>query len=141
MQETKPERPLPHPSALSQPYWDGTAQGKLLIQTCGDCGKLRHYPRWICDACHSFDVTWTEATGRGRVHSWMISQHAYHAAFADEIPYTLVIVDLEEGVRSLGRFSVPSGAGLRIGLPVHMRMEPVEGGFSMPLFIPQEETG
>ena len=43
MIEIRVEKPVPHPSALSQPYWDGTAQGKLLIQHCAACGKPRAF--------------------------------------------------------------------------------------------------
>jgi len=54
-------KPVPHPSPLTQPYWDGMVAGKLRIQYCSACGKARHYPRYICDACHSFDVTWKDS--------------------------------------------------------------------------------
>lgn len=133
---TRPDRPLPHPSDLTRPYWEGTAQGRLLLQTCAGCGKPRHYPRWICDTCHSFDATWTEASGRGRVHSWTVAHHAFHPAFADDLPYTLVVVDLKEGVRALGRYAEPTGAGLRVGLPVRAAMQPAGGGVALPVFAP-----
>src|SRR6476660_7137952 len=98
------EKPRPQPTPLSKPYWDAAADGRLVLQQCGACGKVRHYPRLICDACYSDAVTWKEATGRGRVHSWTVAHHAFHAAFKDELPYTLVTVDLDEGVRALGRW-------------------------------------
>lgn len=133
MHETKP---APHPSALTQPYWDGTAQGELRIQHCAACGKPRHYPRYICDACHSFDVTWKPASGHGTVHSWTVAHHAFHAGFKDELPYTLVVVDLSEGVRALGRYSEPTGQGLRIGLPVRLSFAKGAGGYALPVFLP-----
>jgi uncharacterized OB-fold protein len=134
MSETKP---APHPSALTQPYWDGTAQGELRIQHCAACGKPRHYPRYICDACHAFDVTWKAVSGRGTVHSWTIAHHAFHPGFTDDLPYTLVTVDLPEGVRALGRFSDRMGEGLRLGLPVKVSFEPGGGGFALPVFSPE----
>jgi hypothetical protein len=137
MNEAPTERPLPHPSELSEPYWQGTREGRLLIQTCANCGKLRHYPRWMCDACHSFDARWTEASGRGHVHSWTVAHHPFHPAFAGELPYALVTVDLAEGVRALGRYSDPSGAGLRTGLPVVLDMRSVAEGVGLPCFSPE----
>jgi uncharacterized OB-fold protein len=134
MSETKP---APHPSDTTQPYWDGTAQGKLRIQHCAACGKPRHYPRYICDACHSFDVEWKDASGHGTVHSWMVAHHPFHAAFKEELPYTLVVVDLAEGVRALGRFSVADGAGLRLGLKVRLSFQEGGGGYRLPLFTPE----
>jgi hypothetical protein len=138
MTETRTEKPAPHPSDLTRPYWGGTAQGRLLLQHCAACGKPRHYPRWICDACHAFEAVWKEASGRGSVHSWTVAHHAFHPAFVGELPYTLVVVDLEEGVRALGRYAEPSGAGLRLGMPVRVTFEPGGGGFALPRFAPQE---
>jgi uncharacterized protein len=137
MSQAPAERPLPHPTELSQAYWKGTAEGRLRIQTCANCGKLRHYPRWLCDACHSFEVRWTEASGRGRVYSWTVAHHPFHPAFAGELPYTLVTVDLEEGVRAVGRYADHLGAGLRIGLPVRLEMRPVADGIGLPRFSPE----
>ncbi|MBO1076918.1 Zn-ribbon domain-containing OB-fold protein [Roseomonas marmotae] len=138
MNDTVSARPLPHASELTRPYWEGAAQGKLLIQRCGQCGKLRHYPRYLCDRCHSFEVEWAESSGRGQVHSWTVAHHPFHPAFAGAVPYALVTVDLEEGVRALGRYAVADGAGLRLGLPVRLRMETVAEGVALPMFEPME---
>lgn len=138
MSEQQPARPLPHPSDLTRPYWEGAAEGRLMIQRCTDCGTLRHYPRYICDNCHSFETEWVATGGRGRVHSWTVAHHAFHPAFAAELPYTLVTVAMEEGVRVLGRYALPDGAGLRLDLPVRLRMQPVAEGVALPLFEPEE---
>ncbi len=137
MNETRVAKPVPHPSALSRPYWDGTAQGKLLIQHCAACDKPRAYPRYICDACFSFDATWKEASGRGTVHSWTVAHHPFHPAFKDDLPYTLVTVDLAEGVRALGRYAERTGAGLCLGLAVRVELDPApDGSFALPRFVP-----
>ena len=135
MSETS--EPAPHPSPLTQPYWDGAAAAKLRIQHCASCGKARHYPRYICDACHSFDTVWKDSSGRGTVHSWTIADHAFHPGFKDELPYTLVVVELEEGVRALGRYAEPNGKGLRLDLPVRLSFTPGGGGYALPLFSPE----
>ncbi len=93
------EKPVPSPTADSQPYWDGLHDHRLMIQSCGACGKTRHYPRPMCDACHSFEVKWIEASRRGTAHSWTETHHPFHAGFEDDLPITLVTVDLAEGVR------------------------------------------
>ena len=56
----------------ARPFWDGTARGELLIQTCGTCGVKRMPPRPMCPACRSIDVGWTKASGRGRVWSFVV---------------------------------------------------------------------
>ncbi len=120
-----PAKPVPTPTELSQPYWDGVAAGELRLQACAACGKLRHYPRLLCDACYSDEVRWHTASGRGTVHSWTVAHHPYHPAFVNELPYTLVLVDLEEGPRALGRWH---GGELAIGQRVTGKFVPREGG-------------
>ena len=121
---TLPVKPDPQPTELSRPYWDAAADGRLVLQKCASCGKVRHYPRLLCDSCYNTAVDWIPASGRGRIHSWTVAHHAFHAAFAAELPYTLLTVDLEEGVRALGRWE---GGAPAIGMPVQARFEVSEG--------------
>lgn len=115
-----PPKPLPQPTALSKPYWEAAEQGRLVLQRCASCGKVRHYPRLLCDQCYSDAVEWIPASGKGLVHSWTVCHHAFHAAFAAELPYTLVTVDLEEGVRALGPWR---GGEFGIGTAVQGRFD------------------
>ena len=48
-------------------FWDGAAEGKLLIQRCTDCGTLRHPPAPMCGNCGSLAWDAAESSGRGRV--------------------------------------------------------------------------
>ena len=64
-----PMKPSPEPNELSRPYWEAAAQGRLLLQYCAACGKVRHYPRLLCDDCYSDAVAWKPGSGRGTVHS------------------------------------------------------------------------
>ena len=130
-----PARPTPPPSELSRPFWEAAAQGRLVIQACAACGTLRHYPRLLCSHCHSDAATWQPASGQGLIHSWTVSHHAFHPSFVAELPYTLVTVDLDEGVRALGRWVGP--AALAIGQPVLGRFEPREGGVDL-VFRPRQ---
>lgn len=126
MSDTKPQ---PHPTEITQPYWDGAAAGKLMLQRCTQCGTIRHYPQLLCTNCYSDAVEWIEASGRGTVQSWTIAHHAFHPAFKGELPYTLLTVDLQEGPRAMGRLE-GDPAALRLGLPVRIRF----GADSLPLF-------
>ncbi len=81
-------------------------------------------------------MTWEPASGRGHIHSWTVAHHAYHVAFADELPYTLVLVDLCEGPRALGRWL----AGTPIlGAAVQGRFVAREGGADL-IFEPVTAT-
>lgn len=119
-----PTKPTPPPSDLSKPYWDAAANGQLLIQVCAACGVKRHYPRLLCDQCYSDEVHWQQLSGHGTIHSWTVAHHAYHPAFAHELPYTLVTVDLTEGTRALGCWY---GETPHIGQPVKGEFETGDG--------------
>ena len=127
-------KPLQQASALSGPYWEAAAQGRLVLQCCSACGKLRHYPRLICDRCYSDAVSWTSASGHGTIHSWTVAHHAVHPAFAAELPYTLVTIDLDEGVRALGRWR--GDATPVISQAVQGGFEAREGGVDL-VFVPR----
>ena len=125
-------KPSPPTSDLARPYWEAAAQGKLVLQSCSACGKVRHYPRLLCDACYSDAVIWLASQAVGKVHSWTVAHHAFHPAFAGELPYTLVTVDLDEGVRALGRWRASAtDPAMAIGLPVQGRFEPRAGGVDL----------
>lgn len=86
-----------------------------------------------CFTCYSTDVTWVEAAGRGKVHSWTITHHAFVPGFRDELPYVLATVDLEEGVRMNAQLRGADPASLRIGLPVRVDYERAREGLTLPI--------
>jgi len=126
------ERPVPHPEPGELPYWEGAAAGVLRLQRCGACGLARHYPQLVCPRCCSLKVEWFDASGHGTVHSWTVAHHAFHPAFKADLPYTLVIVDLDEGPRAMGRLDPAAQDRLRLGLPVTVSFSP--GATPLPVF-------
>ncbi len=133
-----PARPRPTPSPESQPYWDALGEHRLVFQGCADCGKLRHYPRPLCDACFSTRVAWHESSGRGQVHSWTVAHHPFHLAFKGLVPYPLITVDMEQGVRVQAPWRGPLDA-LRLALPVSVVFERVADDLTLPAFVPRVE--
>ena len=128
------EGPLPEPTLESQPYWDGLREHRLLLQCCSSCGLTRHYPRPMCSECHSMECTWAEASGRGTVHSWTVTHHPFHPAFKQSLPYILVTVDLEEGVRLQSQLRGTQEGDLRLGLPVEVVFEALTADVTLPFF-------
>lgn len=127
-----PARPRPQPSAESQPYWDALRAHRLILQRCTQCRRVRHYPRPLCPSCYAFDYDWVDASGRGTVHSWTVSHHAFDAAFKAALPYATVTVDLDEGVRLQAPLQGGDAAQLRIGLPVVIDFEDVDADLTLP---------
>ena len=94
--------PVPVPDRDTQPFWDGCARGELLIQRCGQCGKWLWQPRPICSRCQTSDPVWTRVSGDGFVASWTVMRPPTLPAFADLVPFVILLVTLDEGVRLLG---------------------------------------
>ena len=125
---------VPSPTQETQPYWDGLRENRLRLQACADCGKVRHYPRPMCDACWSMNTNWIDASGRGSVHSWTITHYAFHPGFKGDLPYILLTVDLPEGVRMNAQARGIEPSQLRVGLPVKVAFDPVKPDLTLPVF-------
>jgi uncharacterized OB-fold protein len=117
------------------PYWEGVAQKKLLLQRCASCNAIRHYPRPMCPHCHSMASKWEPASGVGTVYSWTITHQTGLPGFSDRVPYTLVTVDLAEGVRMLAPLLDVSMEDLRTGLPVKVIFEQQSDDTVIPVFV------
>jgi hypothetical protein len=87
--------PVPHPTVISQPFWDGCRRHELLVQRCAACRTLSFPPQERCRDCFSPDLEWEQACGRGRILSYTEVHRPATPAF--ETPYVIAIVALEEG--------------------------------------------
>jgi uncharacterized OB-fold protein len=125
---------VPAPTPETQPFWDGLKERRLRLQKCADCGKIRHYPRPMCDACFSMNADWTDAAGTGTIHSWTITHYAFHPGWKGDLPYTLLTVDLPEGVRMNAQARGIPEAALRVGLPVKVVYDAVTDDLTLPVF-------
>lgn len=126
------EAPLPSVTPLTQPYWDGLAQGELRHQRCAACHHAWLPAREECPRCLSTDVAWQRAGGGGRIISWVVYHTATHPSFADRLPYNVAVVELDEGPRLITNICAPADE-LAIELPVVLRIEQ-ESGISIPRF-------
>ena len=86
----------PAPDRDSAPYWAALAQGRLALQHCRDCGCWTWPPRPICSGCQGEDMEWEPVAGTGEVHSWIVTHQVYAPTFVDLVPYTIVLVRLDE---------------------------------------------
>ena len=128
------DKPLPESTAETRPFWDGLKNHKLVLQRCSGCKKVRHYPRPMCDQCFSFECEWMEASGKGTVHSWTVAHHPFHMGFKKDLPYVVLTIDLEEGVRMVAPLDGGNEDDLKIGLPVRIGFEQVNDEITLPRF-------
>ena len=127
-------QPVPKETPVSEPYWAGLREGVLKMQKCRACGQLRHYPRLVCSRCWSMEVDWVVASGKAWAHSWSVAHHAFHPGLAGEVPYVVVVADLEEGVRTLGRLLDADAGSLQIGTSLQLDIRDRGDGLRLPFF-------
>jgi uncharacterized OB-fold protein len=94
-------KPVPVPQIDSVPFFEAAAQGRLELQRCADCERFQFPPRLICVHCSSRSVVWTVTSGRGTVYSFTVVWRPPTPAFADDVPYTVALIDLDEGPRMM----------------------------------------
>lgn len=131
--------PLPLADLDTQVFWDGCQQGRLLLPRCQSCGELRWPPGPMCPACQSQETEWVQASGRGTVYSWVVVVHPVAEVLADQVPYIVGLIELEEGVRVVGNVESCDPASVTAGLPVEVFFEDV-GGMRLPNFRPCVRT-
>jgi hypothetical protein len=128
---------LPVIDSESEPFWRAAREGRLLIMRCRACDRPYFYPRRYCPRCWSDQTEWLQATGRGRVYTYSIIHQNPAPPFSDRVPYAVVIVDLDEGVRVMGNWdrSVDFDK-LAVGAAVQVVFESVTNEIALPRFRP-----
>lgn len=101
----------------SRPYFEGLAEGLLMIQRCEPCGLQQFPPRAICTRCGSRELRFEPASGYGIIYAMSVMHRPSEPAFAESTPYVVALVDLDEGVRVMARGAV-APEKLRTGMQV-----------------------
>jgi uncharacterized OB-fold protein len=113
-------------------FLDGLVRHRLLVQQCSRCGTLRHPPGPMCPECQS--LLWTERalSGRGIVHSYTVHYRPPIPPY--QSPHTVVLADMEEGVRVLAAIAGCPIADIQIGLEVDTVFEDLGPDFTLHRF-------
>ncbi|GCL63010.1 Zn-ribbon domain-containing OB-fold protein [Pseudaquabacterium pictum] len=94
----------------ASPFVQGLAAGVLRHQRCTACGTALTGQRFACTGCGSARLAWCDAAGTGTVYAVSTVHRAPTEAWRALAPYTLVLVDLDEGPRLMAH----GAAGLAI---------------------------
>ena len=127
---------IPQPVGLNAEFYAWCARGELRFQRCDSCRAWRHPPRFACAACGSSEWSWARSAGRGRVFTWTVTHQALDPAFADRVPYAVVVAELDEGPRLVGNLRGIAVDELRLELPVEVVFEPVSDTVALTHFGP-----
>ena len=128
--------PAPEVDAETREFWAATAEGRLLLRHCNDCGSFIWYPRNICPECSSMNTAWQRATGRGRIYSYSTNYRPEGRYRGNVDSLVLAYVELEEGPRVLTNIVEVDPADLAIGLPVEVVFHDTGEGNALYRFRP-----
>ncbi len=128
------EHPIPAPTLHpdNEGYWQGVKRQELVLQRCKACGDWLHPPRPMCPECRSLETEWIPSAGKGTIHSWVTYQDSPHPGF--KAPYTVVLVELEEGVRLVSNLVDVTPEDVAIGMPVEVVFDQVTEEIILPKF-------
>jgi uncharacterized OB-fold protein len=128
------------PDELTRFFWDGVAEGRLMIQRCDDCGFYLHLPRIVCRNCLSTSLSPAEVSGRGRLVTWTIPMQALDPYYAAHVPYILGVVELDEqpNLKMVTNIVDCAEEDLRIEMPVQVTFRTLSPEVTLPLFQPAE---
>jgi uncharacterized OB-fold protein len=130
-----PKKSLPKINPIDQPYWQGAAAGKLLLQRCKDCGKLQFYPRPVCVDCFSGNIDWVEASGKGKIHTYSWVRVPRNPAFKDDVPICYINVILDEGIIMESRLMGKGVENVKTGAPVRVAFQEThDPAIKLPVF-------
>jgi uncharacterized OB-fold protein len=113
--------------AFSREFWEAVERGELLVQKCLSCGGLQMYPRRSCVACSASEITYVPVSGQGKIYTFSTVLKYAPSDFAEDVPYTLAVVTLDEGPRMLTRIVDSDPDGLRCDMPVKFAPSEIHG--------------
>lgn len=127
--------PLPRPTPLSQPHWDGCRESVLRVQRCRDCGQYVFIPQPVCTNCLGEELEWVESSGLGTLYSYTIVERPQQPAF--DVPYMPIIVEMEEGWHMLSNLPDVPKDEVGIGMPLEVCFVRMSEEITLPYFRPK----
>ena len=128
------EHPVPMPPILwdNMGFWEGIKGHELVFQRCKECGTWLHPPRPVCPKCRSLEKEWARSTGKGTVYSWATYVESPHPSF--KAPYSVVLMEMDEGVRLVSNMVDIEPQEIFIGMPVEVVFDDIAEGLTLPKF-------
>lgn len=119
------------------PFWEGLKKREFRLNRCTRC-RTYYWPMALCPKHEDIgfeEMEWTPTSGRGKIFAWEVVHRVKNPAIEWDLPYTLALVELDEGPIFPTRLVGNRPEGLRIGMPVEIAYEDVQQtGMTLPLF-------
>ncbi len=118
-------------------FADHLRAGRIMASRCRACGQTSFPPRADCERCLGADFEFVEISGRCRLYTFT-RIHAAPSGFEAYVPYTIGVVDLEEGGRalawigrSLAEEPLTIGMELRLTPRLHEEIEEIKVDYTL----------
>jgi len=113
--------PVPEPTPVSQPFWDGLAQHRILVQFSASLNRYVFYPRLLAPGTLADDLEWREIDGAGTLYTFTVAHRPTGPPWVDAVPQLLAVVQWDAGPRISTELVDVDPGDIRIG----MRVQPV----------------
>lgn len=121
-------RYVPHPDGVNAAFHAACVDhGGICLQRCARCAAFQHPPRRRCPHCGSAEHRYQPVSGTGTCHSYTVSHRSSDPGW--EVPYTTVVVELDEGPRIIAAWEGSDGIPVP-GERIEVRVVPVEERFA-----------
>jgi len=130
----EPRRIEPPVTPTSQPFWDATRERSFLLQWCRECGQAIFFPREVCPRCLGSRLEWRPSAGTGAVYTFTVEYNPQNPNLTP--PYTIALIDLDEGVRMMSNVVGCPPEEVRVGMRVKVTWETLSDGRNLPQFEP-----
>jgi uncharacterized protein len=88
----------------------------------------------MCAKCGSFNWEWAKSSGKGKIFSWTTALQPMLPQFADLVPYSAVVIEMNEGVRMVSWVVDIAPDDLRLDMPVQVVFDDVTPEVTLPKF-------
>lgn len=128
------DKPLPRVTPEDRPFWEAAKRHEFVLPHCKDCGHTWFPPYANCQNCLSFNREFIPASGRGKVWGVIEMMQPVIPSFAQDLPYNVVLIELEEGPRLFSNIVGLSAKEIPIDMEVEVVFEDVTDEFALPKF-------
>ncbi|HVB01252.1 MAG TPA: OB-fold domain-containing protein [Acidimicrobiales bacterium] len=125
-------RPRPVITPETAPFWRSVHEHRLELPMCVPCARHFFPPSKFCPQCWSDSVVWKPVRGTGTILTYVTFRRLYDPSFADLLPYSTAVIELDEGPRLLSRVTGTLEAS--VGARVEVVFEELDDETTLPLF-------
>lgn len=118
-------------------FFEELLNGNLIGLKCLDCGEVVCPPKSTCDRCAGRRFERVFLSGYGKIISYTVTYIA-PMGYEDETPYTVAMVELDEGPWIIGRLDVDAERAERENL-IGKKVKVYAREFKGEMFYPNKE--